>query len=135
MFDTDEVVMPQMHKDWHTMLEDIERDDNASRDFDALSFRHVYFFGNTSLDGQQLQTLEALRPHLRGFPLKIEQDMRAREVFSEGMSLAFFCFPLKPECICFWIVLFIIVRHVAMPNSVNIFMNAINLCNYVSHIS
>ena len=92
MFDTDEVAMPQKHKDWHEMLREIDREDRVSEDFDTITFRHVHFFGNTSSKGQGQRDLtsklDVLRPHLRGSQLKMEQDMRARRVFGEGTSAA-----------------------------------------------
>ena len=84
MFDTDEIAMPQRHKNWHELFEVLEKED-----FDAVSFRHTYFFGNVSRESKakRSKSLQSLRPHLYGTPLKLEQDLRARFIFSEGATI------------------------------------------------
>ena len=95
MIDTDEIVMPQKHRDWHEMLQWMERRDDVSNQFDAISFRNVYFFGNRSenlLRPGNRALVASVKPYLYGSPLKIQQDFRAREIFREGKIIQGFAF-------------------------------------------
>lgn len=91
MIDTDEIIMPQKHGDWHEMLQWLDENDNVSKEFDAISFHHVYFFGNHSeslLKSENEELLDKVKPNLYGLPLKLQQDFRAREIFSEGFGFS-----------------------------------------------